>query len=130
MTKLKNGDPCYVSDLCEQDALDDPILCTFIGMNNSQFICHTLKEGLIGWEYAIPVPEKKTIEWTFETCPLPPFTVKQLGIYKAVTTLLPHGVAFSEEDYVSFKELHDGSEYIPDRNNRHKTLPCGLEVGK
>ena len=77
------------------------------------------------WEVIEEIEEPQ--HWTLETCPLPPFTVKNkhTRCYRTVTSVGKFGIGFGDK-IKTYVELFDDNLYIPDRNNRDIELPCGV----
>lgn len=118
----------YVSDDSEAHALESKELWHLVGMTiRGLFICETEGGATCSWKYAVPVPEQKIVEWTYETCPLPHFTVKnkKTGSYHVVTTLGLTHVGIAWPAATTFKEFLEQYDYIPDPTARSVELPCG-----
>jgi len=127
-----NGKPYYVSDISEEDALKYKTTRKLIGVDSKN--CMWFERDIFGrstiqFKFAVEIPESKVIDWTYETCPLPPFTVKRIGtgIYTTAGTIGNEGV-FVTEHYYSYKLLGEKYLYIPNPKDRTKELPCGSVI--
>ena len=125
MSELKQGQEVYVSD--ELALLNKPIKHLVGKKRNGLFVCEDENGAISVWSYVVPVPEQIIVKWTFETCPLPPFTVKdkEVGTYHIVTALCSTSVSVDWHGSKSFQEFLEEFDYIPDPMNRSHEIPCG-----
>jgi len=104
----------------------------FIGITQGgDYITEEGTGSVVCWNYAVKVKAPDIAPWTFETCPLPPFTVqnKDTGVYCTITTIGCDGVLFSSTKEVSYAQLKDEYDYIANKEDRGNLLPCGAVKG-
>jgi len=137
-TELKNGDKCHVSNVSEEDALSRPNTETYNYIGHTiigDHIIETPDGHTFSCKYVTPIPEPELVPWTYDTCPLPPFTVKRKGSnnFIVVMSLSDNGCLMGPNinvvrDWVheDFKRLLNHYEYFPNKQDRNNVWPCGV----
>ena len=108
----------------------DKIARRFVGMSSKgRYITETPTSSTVypsvyPWVFAVKVPEPKLVPWTFDTCPLPPFCVrnKVSGAFVTVQSINPNGVYMGSDNEYSYPYLMAHYEYCI---TRETIRPCG-----
>ena len=114
MSDLKQGDNVSVSGMSDEDASYKNYVRTFVTKYKGLFYCSQENEdldGLVAWNFAVKIPEPKTIPFTAESFPKGMVWIRELcwdvdkGLRSLITTINRTSVHYDVHTNMDFDDM-------------------------